>query len=168
MKRYLTIFFVVVLLFSVLPTQALALEMDSPVMRADYARADLDCNGSVDDEDVIYLLWHTLMPADYSVSVNVDFDNNGTVDDEDVIYLLWHTLMPNDYPIEDQKPVLSYEEYIKMTSDEQTAYRKTFDSTQAFFEWYNAAKAEYDEKNAGIDIGDGSVDLGDIIGGNSK
>ena len=60
---------------------------------------DLDGNDSVDDEDVIYLLWHTLMPTDYAVNQNVDFDHNGSVDDEDVIYLLWHTLMPNDYPL---------------------------------------------------------------------
>ena len=60
---------------------------------------DLDGNGIVDDEDVIYLLWHTLMSADYPVNQNVDFDGNGIVDDEDVIYLLWHTLMPKEYPL---------------------------------------------------------------------
>ena len=60
---------------------------------------DLDGNGSVDDEDVIYLLWHTLMADEYPVDQNVDFDQNGSVDDEDVIYLLWHTLMPKEYPL---------------------------------------------------------------------
>lgn len=62
-------------------------------------KGDLDNNGSVDDEDVIYLLWHTLMPKDYEVNQDVDYDANGIVDDEDVIYLLWHTLMPKDYPL---------------------------------------------------------------------
>ena len=60
---------------------------------------DLDGNGSVDDEDVIYLLWHTLMSDEYPVDQDVDYDRNNSVDDEDVIYLLWHTLMPGDYPL---------------------------------------------------------------------
>lgn len=61
---------------------------------------------------------------------------------------------------------ISYEEYLVMSSDEQTAYRETFDSTGDFFDWYNAAKKAYDDANAGIDIGDGSINLEDIINGN--
>lgn len=63
-------------------------------------RGDLDNNSSVDDEDVIYLLWHTLMPLEYPVNQDVDFDRNNSIDDEDVIYLLWHTLMPLEYPLQ--------------------------------------------------------------------
>ena len=69
------------------------------VSQSDTLKGDLDNNGIVDDEDVIYLLWHTLMSDDYPVNQPVDFDSNGIVDDEDVIYLLWHTLMPKDYPL---------------------------------------------------------------------
>ena len=69
------------------------------VLETTVIRGDLDNNGIVDDEDVIYLLWHTLMSDDYPVNQPVDFDHNGSVDDEDVIYLLWHTLMPKDYPL---------------------------------------------------------------------
>ena len=65
----------------------------------DLLKGDLDGNGSVDDEDVIYLLWHTLMADEYPVNQPVDFDGNNSVDDEDVIYLLWHTLMPTEYPL---------------------------------------------------------------------
>ena len=61
---------------------------------------DYDGNFIVDDEDVIYLLWHTLMPKEYPLTMSGDLDGNGIVDDEDVIYLLWHTLIPGDYPIE--------------------------------------------------------------------
>lgn len=158
-KRYLTMLLAVILLLCMLPSQAFAAETADQAIKI---LGDLDGNETVDDEDVIYLLWHTLMPNDYPVNQNVDYDGNSNVDDEDVIYLLWHTLMPDDYPL---KSRLTYEEYIAMTAEEQSAYRKTFESTKAFFDWYNAAKAEYDEKNAGLDIGDGSVDLGDIMGG---
>lgn len=61
---------------------------------------------------------------------------------------------------------LSYEEYIAMSGEEQQKYFESFESVEAFFEWYNAAKAKYDEENESIEIGgDGSIDLGDIIGG---
>ena len=75
------------------------IEIQVVLRRLGVIPGDLDGNDIVDDEDVIYLLWHTLMPDDYAVNQDVDFDGNGVVDDEDVIYLLWHTLMPDDYPL---------------------------------------------------------------------
>ena len=53
----------------------------------------------VTNEDVSYLLWHTLFPADYPLDNNADFTGDGTVTNEDVSYLLWHTLFPADYPL---------------------------------------------------------------------
>lgn len=60
---------------------------------------DLDGSGDVDNKDVEYLLWHTLFPDDYPLSVDADFDGSGAVNNKDVEYLLWHTLFPEDYPL---------------------------------------------------------------------
>ena len=54
-----------------------------------------------------------------------------------------------------------------MSGAEQQEYMMSFSSIEAFFEWFNAAKAKYDAEHPSIEIGgDGSIDLGDIIGGN--
>ncbi|MBR6644728.1 MAG: hypothetical protein IKL21_03060 [Clostridia bacterium] len=51
-----------------------------------------------------------------------------------------------------------------MTPDEQTEFIKNFPSLGKFIEWYNEAKAEHDNNNGNIDIGDDTIDLGDIFG----
>lgn len=56
-----------------------------------------------------------------------------------------------------------YERYYNMSGDEQKAFIESFGSIEAFFEWHNAAKAEYEKLHPDIEIEDGSVDLG---GGN--
>ncbi len=62
---------------------------------------------------------------------------------------------------------ITYEEYMAMSGAEQQEYMMSFSSIEAFFEWFNAAKAKYDAEHPSIEIGgDGSIDLGDIIGGN--
>lgn len=58
---------------------------------------------------------------------------------------------------------VSYEAYNSMTPAEQMAYYNQFPSMEAFVRWYNDAKAEYDEEHGAIDVGDGDIDLGDII-----
>lgn len=60
---------------------------------------DLTGNGLVDEDDVIYLLQHLLMPADFAVEQPVDYDKSGTVDEDDVIYLLQYLLMPETFPL---------------------------------------------------------------------
>lgn len=62
--------------------------------------------------------------------------------------------------------VTEYEWYNALSGEEQMAFMETFDSMAAFFDWYNAAKAEYERLHPSIDIGDGNIDLGDLIGGN--
>ena len=52
-----------------------------------------------------------------------------------------------------------------MSGTEQAAFMNTFESIPAFFEWRNAAKAKYEEEQDRIEIGDGEIDLGDIVGG---
>ena len=53
----------------------------------------------VDNEDVIYLLWHTMFPDGYPLTADGDVNGDGKVDNEDVIYLLWHTMFPSGYPL---------------------------------------------------------------------
>jgi len=60
---------------------------------------DLNGDDSVNDDDVILLLWHTLLPDMYPIEGEADFNADGSVNDEDVIYLLWHTLLPDLYPL---------------------------------------------------------------------
>lgn len=59
--------------------------------------------------------------------------------------------------------ITDYEAYHNMSGEEQKAFIDSFESIEAFFVWYNAAKAEYEAQNPGIDVGDGEIDLG---GGN--
>lgn len=65
-----------------------------------YSPADVNGDGLVNNQDVEYLLWHTLFPEDYILIENADYDDNGLVDNIDVEYLLWHTLFPEDFPVE--------------------------------------------------------------------
>lgn len=60
---------------------------------------DITANGSVNNEDVAYLLWHTLFAEDYPLTVNGDLTSDGAVNNDDVVLLLWHTLFPKDYPL---------------------------------------------------------------------
>lgn len=60
---------------------------------------------------------------------------------------------------------VTYEMYIAMSGEEQQAYYSTFSSPAEFFAWLNAGKAEYEASNPSIEIGgNGSIDLGDLIG----
>lgn len=52
-----------------------------------------------------------------------------------------------------------YEKYHAMSGAEQKAFTDSFGSMEAFFEWYNAARAEYEGKNAEIPE-DGVIELG--------
>jgi len=67
--------------------------------QGDGRKGDLNGDGSVNDDDVILLLWHTLLPDMYTIEGDADFNADGSVNDEDVIYLLWHTLLPDMYPL---------------------------------------------------------------------
>lgn len=59
-----------------------------------------------------------------------------------------------------------YQRYHNMTGEEQQAFIDNFESIEAFFEWYNAAKAEHEKMNPSTEIGGGNIDLGDLAGGN--
>ena len=59
----------------------------------------------------------------------------------------------------------TYEEYHAMTPEAQQQFFAKFESIEKFFEWYNAAKAQYEEDNQAIEIGDGQIDLNEVLGG---
>lgn len=54
---------------------------------------------------------------------------------------------------------MTYEKYHAMSGDEQAAFINSFDSYEAFFEWYNAAEDKYKEDMIPID-GSTPIDLG--------
>ena len=56
------------------------------------ADGDVDRDGDVDEVDAIYLLWHTLYPEMYPVTIDADYDKDGAVTDADALILLWHAL----------------------------------------------------------------------------
>ncbi len=62
-------------------------------------RGDLTLDNSVNNDDVVLLLWNTLFPEDYPISADADFTGDGSVNNDDVVLLLWHTLFPEEYPI---------------------------------------------------------------------
>ncbi len=68
-----------------------------------------------------------------------------------------------DFSDVDTKKV-TYEEYNNMAPEQQSAFIKTFPTVSDFMKWYNKAKAEYDRTHGFVDIGDGSIDIGDIFG----
>lgn len=61
--------------------------------------------------------------------------------------------------------VTDYESFLAMSPEEQQKYVESFESIDQFFAWYNAAKEEYEAANPPIDVGDGNIDIGDIIEG---
>ena len=59
----------------------------------------MDCNGQVENADVVALLWNTLFPETYPIFVYADFNADQMVDNNDVVLLLWHTLFPAQNPL---------------------------------------------------------------------
>lgn len=53
---------------------------------------------------------------------------------------------------------IGYEEYMAMTGKEQQAYYEQFPNVESFFEWYHAAKAEYDAAHPN-EGGEGAPDI---------
>ncbi len=63
-------------------------------------RGDVNGDGVVNTQDVVYLLRHVLMPEKYPLNQSGDMDVNEQTNLEDVVYLLRHTLKPETYPLE--------------------------------------------------------------------
>ena len=65
----------------------------------DRIRGDVNENGTVDDSEAIYLLYHTFFPEQYPVFQSCDYNGDGKVNDSDAIYLLYYTFFPDSYPL---------------------------------------------------------------------
>lgn len=60
---------------------------------------DMNSDSQVNNEDVVALLWHTLFPEEYPLSVSGDLNKDSVADNNDVTLLLWHTLFPEENPL---------------------------------------------------------------------
>ena len=67
--------------------------------KTDRSVGDLDGVEGVNEDDVIYLLQHILMPEQFPVLQSADFDYSGGINEDDAIYLLQHVLMPDLFPL---------------------------------------------------------------------
>ncbi|MBO5879553.1 MAG: hypothetical protein J6Q68_03270, partial [Clostridia bacterium] len=84
-----------------------------------------------------------------------DNDENGTDGGDNT------TDSDENESVEEDDGLLTYEEYIALSGEEQQAYFQSFDTYQEFFDWFNAAKAKYDEEHKGDNVGeDGNIDIG--------
>lgn len=67
-----------------------------------HQKGDIDKNGSIDVNDAVLLLQHSLFPDTYHVGWNkaaVDFNRDEVVDMKDAILLLQHSVFPELYPL---------------------------------------------------------------------
>ena len=71
-------------------------------------------------------------------------------------------------PVEPDVPLpapgeLSYEDYNAMSAASQRAYMESFEDVEDFFVWYYDAKDAYDAAHPDIEVGDGVIDLEDLL-----
>lgn len=155
---------------------------ENPVSLCDVTR-----DGIINGKDIIRIMKY-ILTDDYFFPEKADVNGDGTIDYDDIalVYSYYgqtcetlddpvieveppetepeETTAPDTVPDEFDASQYTYEDYINMTPDEQTEFIKNFPSLGKFIEWYNEAKAEHDNNNGNIDIGDDTIDLGDIFG----
>lgn len=87
---------------------------------------------------------------------------------------------PNNTPDDGKEPTVApmtpgqigpnldttYEEYLAMSTEEQMRFYYSFACAEDFYEWYNAAKAEYEANSGDIVVGNGPIDMEQIFGSN--
>lgn len=67
-------------------------------------------------------------------------------------------------PVQIPDGEIDYETFTAMEPALQRQYMESFESMDAFFEWYNAAKEAYEQEHPVLDVGDGVIDLEDLLG----
>lgn len=69
------------------------------------------------------------------------------------------TRPPIDVTIPDEtQPYTDYEQYMNMSGEEQEEFFNSFENEKDFFDWFNAAKAEYEKAHPPVII-DGSTNI---------
>lgn len=73
----------------------------TPIDDDEYLPGDMNGDGEVDGNDVIYLLYNTLLGnTRYPLAISGDVNGDGELDGNDVIYLLYNTLLGSErYPL---------------------------------------------------------------------
>ena len=74
------------------------------------------------------------------------------------------TIPATTEPVQVPDGEIDYETFAAMSPTEQRVYMESFESMDAFFTWYNAAKEAYEKAHPSIDVGDGVIDLEDLFG----
>lgn len=163
LKRIFALSVAVLLLLSAVQVGASATSEEKTII------GDVNTDGSIDNLDATLVLQYA---AGWTVEMDTaaaDVNGDSNIDNLDATLILqyaagWDVSFVE--PEEDSDGYLTYEEFMALSAQEQLEYIESFEDDAAFFEWYNAAKKEYDEKNSGTELDGGTVDLGDIIGGN--
>lgn len=60
-----------------------------------------------------------------------------------------------------------YEKFQALSPSEQQKVMESYESIEKFFEWYDGIKKDHEEVKPPIDVGDGNVNLDDIINGSN-
>lgn len=154
------------------PTEVVASEPISGVVASSVDDGDLDENGDVVAEDayVIATAPQESKPAETKepTSAIEEPEKNttptaATEPAETTLPTVPQETTPVITPGVTQE-LTEYEKYNAMSGEEQMAYMQSFDSIEAFFTWYNNAKAEYEAAHPDIEISDGVIDAGDLMG----
>jgi hypothetical protein len=70
-----------------------ALDGFSDFVMTHQKRGDVNRNGTIDVDDAVYVIWHTMFPQVYPLSVNaVDMNNDQKITQADAVELLWKSL----------------------------------------------------------------------------
>ena len=62
-------------------------------------RGDFNADKTVGVEDAVYLIWHTLFPEMYPISITGDMNRDGATNDTDAAWLLWYILFPETFSL---------------------------------------------------------------------
>ena len=148
-KRFLAFVLALVMVFGYVPAGAFAIETEGVIDTAIVVKTLSELNNALKTGGEVVLGGDIGLTEPLVIGENQDvtLDLNG-----------------NAISIEVPEGEIDYEEFTAMSPTQQRVYMESFESLDAFFEWYNAAKEVYEQAHPPIDVGDGVIDMEDIIG----
>lgn len=134
--------------------------------------------GALEDSDFGDETEETTSPTEETEPLETDPEENDPEDNdperndpEETDPVTPEATKPTEAPAGDSENadpmVAEYEAFTALDPVEQQKFVESFATIDQFFDWYNAAKAAYEAANPPIDVGDGKIDLEEIIGGQS-